>query len=167
MKSNHQTQREVVIAQLADELRLTLLAARTAVRRAPADPYVVQLRKDVQRGRATPCAMLLTLLAADLADGASFDDVAAFPRQLLSMLECLAEPDPAATGDLHAAIDVALHHETIAEGAANCAELELSRDKSPATLRRARGALLHHRQKLDRAIAPIERAMYAPQVATR
>ena len=167
MKSNHQTARAVAIEQLADELRATLLAGRTAVRQAPADPYVVQLRKDVQRGRTRPCAMILTLLAADLADGASFDDVAAFPRQLLSMLEVLAEPDPAAPGDLHTEIDRALQDETIAEGAANCAELELSRDKSPAMLRHAHRHLVPHRRKLDRAIASIERAMYAPHTATR
>ena len=163
MRSNHHVPIRVAPAVdvLEPELTTTLLSGRQHVRGAPSDPFVRQLRKDLGRcdARRRPVKAILAILLADLRDGAPIEDVLAFPRQLVTIIEVQAGrvADPR---DLDAVIDALSDEETMVEGPANCVQMRLARDKSEAALRESDLRLDRHIRKASALLGAVRAKRY-------
>ena len=159
MRHHPNTARQVALASITEELTDALMRGRRRLHhRAPQDPYVRQLRKDINREHAKPCEMVMRVLLADLEDGAPIDDVLAMPRRLIAILEAHAAPKLAKPIEI--LLDEVNDAETMVEAPANCAQHTIARDKSPTVLRAALERLLAHRNKLDTLIALLHRALF-------
>lgn len=161
--SNHQRTSRVAPAvdTFEPELTTTLLSGRQHVRRAPSDPFVRQLRKDLGRQdpRRRPVRAILAILLSDLRDGAPLEDVLRFPRQLLTIVEAQtgSAADPR---DLDAVIDALSDEETDVEGPANCVQMRLARDKSDAALRDSEAAIDRHVRKASALLGAVRAKRY-------
>lgn len=158
MRHHPQPARQVALESTTAELRTALLGARRRVTRAPRNPYLVQLRKDIARGHARPCEMLLEVLLTDLLDGAPLEDVTAMPRRLIAILETYARPVPARSID--ALIDALNMRETMQQGPMDCVQQRLARDKSDDALREAEAVMEAYDREQDELLAAVRAKRY-------
>lgn len=161
MHHHHQRASQVALAPITEALRDALLHGRRRLRhRAPRDPYVKQLRKDIAREHAKPAEMIARVLMADLEDGAPLDDVLEFPRRLIGYLEAFAAPRP--EKPLAVVIDESSLRETMKQGPMDCVQLKLARDKSPETLAEAEAVIDDYDREQERLRRAIRQARMQP-----
>lgn len=145
--------------QLAGELLRTMLGARPQGHRAPRDEEIVQLRKDVARGRSIPWTLILRVILADLAEGVPLERVLATPRTLEAIILANA---PVGAGDAPRPLSLLQQLEATLDGQLDEAQMLVAYDRSPFALRQLverAGRLIALLEELVRAA---EHELYAP-----